>query len=72
MESTLKICESFYWTDSPIALSWVINKDKVYKTHVQQRQIRQFISDFEKFKLVPSKLNADDLCTKKLSPKRII
>ena len=31
LESTLKICESFYWTDSSIVLSWVNNKDKVLK-----------------------------------------
>ena len=36
----------------------VINKDSVYKTYEQRLiQIRDFISDFEKFKLVPSKLN---------------
>ena len=73
LESTLKICESFYWTDSSIVLSWVNNKDKVFKTHVQQQliQIRQFISYFEKFKLVPSKLNPADLSTKNLSPKEL-
>ena len=34
-------------------------------------QIREFISDFEKFKLVPSKLNPADLGTKHLSPKKL-
>ena len=34
LQSTLNICEIFYWTDSSIVLSWVINKDKVYKTYV--------------------------------------
>ena len=73
LQSTLNICEIFYWADSSIVLSWVINKDKVYKTYVQQRliQIREFISDFEKFKLVPSKLNPADLGTKNLSPKEL-
>ena len=49
------------------------NCSKVYKTYAQQRliQIREFISDFEKFKLVPSKLNPADLGTKKLSPKEL-
>ena len=49
------------------------NCSKVYKTYAQQRliQIREFISDFEKFKLVPSKLNPVDLGTKKLSPKEL-
>ena len=74
LQSTLNICEIFYWADSSIVLSWVINKDKVYKTYVQQQliQIREFISDFEKFKLVPSKLNPADLGTKKIITKRII
>ena len=36
LQSTLNICEIFYWTDSSIVLSWVINKDKIYKTYVQQ------------------------------------
>ena len=46
-------------------LSWVINKDKVYKTYVQRRliEIREFISDFEKFIVVPLKLNPADLGT---------
>ena len=73
LQSTLNICETFYWTDSSIVLSWVINKDKIYKTYVQQPliQIREFISDFEKFKLVTSKLNPADLGTKNLSPKEL-
>ena len=65
LQSTLDICETFYWTDSSIVLSWVINIDKVYKTYVQRRliEIREFISDFEKFILVPLKLNPTDLGT---------
>ena len=40
---------------------------------MQQRliQIREFISDFRTFKLVPSKLSPADLGTKNLSPKEL-
>ena len=56
MQTTLIICKIFHWTDSLIVLSWVINKDEVYKMYVPQRliQIKEFISGFEKFKLVLS------------------
>ena len=33
LQSTLNICEIFYWADSSIVLSWVINKDKIHKTY---------------------------------------
>ena len=73
LQSTLNICEFFCWTDSSIVLSWVINKHKINKTYVQQLliQIPEFISDFEKFKLVSSKLNPADLGTKNLSPREV-
>ena len=68
LQSTLNICENFYWTDLSI-----INKEKIYKTYVQQRliQIREFISDFEKIKLVASKLDPANLGTKNLSQKEL-
>ena len=51
----------------------LLNKHKINKTYVQQLliQIPEFISDFEKFKLVSSKLNPADLGTKTLSPKEV-
>lgn len=47
LKNVYDIAELFYWTDSSIVLSWVMNVDKIYKVYLQQRllQIRENISD---------------------------
>ena len=68
------IQEQFYWTDSAIVYSWVLNGKKKVEKYVTNRlaKIRAVINDVKSLKLVPSKLNPADIATRGLSPKELV
>ncbi|KAF2906111.1 hypothetical protein ILUMI_00062 [Ignelater luminosus] len=65
MEQTLKIFETYYWTDSKIVLCWLRSEARNFKTYVAHRvgEIQEH-SDINKWKWVSSKLNIADIATR--------
>lgn len=59
----------FLWTDSSIAYSWIVNKNREYKTFVQNRvkEINEF-SDGAVWKLIPSVMNPADILSRGCTP----
>ena len=64
------ISKNYFWTDSAVVHCWMKNRQKEYKPYVPRRlrRIRDVITEYANWMLVPSKLNPADLPTRGVTP----